>query len=148
MNKKIKVAAFLFLIILCVGLASGWYHSAHSNRIQKDMAQQGAIEAYDSFVRYKETKDEVYYSYAVSAYYYFEQSYRLVDDREYLTTNSVYAFLVQKPEDCQTHIDEIIEAMKILSEDVTHPNGYQKLAYFENSLRSLIRFLNRNRIYN
>lgn len=134
MKNKIKTALIIILTLLCVVTAVGWYRSAHSTRVQKNMAQQGAAEAYDGFIRYKETKDEAHYNDAVSSYYYFEQSYRLFDDREYLTTNAVYALLIQKPKDCQAHIDEMIEAMKILSEDVTHPNGYQKLAHFENAV--------------
>ena len=133
--KKILFPAIAVLIVICTVLGCGWYYNARSDNAQKNTAQQEAAEAYGCFVRFRETGDEKYYSYAVSSFYRFEQTYCLYDDRYYPTTNTVYALLVEKPEDCRAHFDELLDAMEILSGDVTHPNGYGKLAHFMNAVQ-------------
>ncbi len=132
--KKVSIAVMIILIVSCIILACGWYLSAHSGKPQKAAAQGAAKDSYEAFLSYQETGEEKYYLYAVSSFYCFEQAYRKYDESEYPLTNTVYALLVEKSEQSKENLGILLEAMKILSEDVTHANGYLKLSQFKNAV--------------
>lgn len=137
--KKVLIIICICLLISTILFACMWQISLNNHDNELSLAQEGAREAYADFLKYQESSDESYYWSAVASFYSFQQAYYFIiegtnNETYYTFCNEVYAKLIFSPAQSQNHINDIIDTMKILSNDVQNANGYNRMG----NLRNLI----------
>lgn len=127
--KKLHFALTSAFFVAAVVFACLWVGACNDKSDVRGLAKYSANAAYEDFVDYQQTGDSSSYWQGVADFRSFEQTYRLLvydtnRKTDYDVCDQVYARLVFSPESSQAHIQEIVDVMKVLSEDITDINAY------------------------
>lgn len=139
MKTKTCVVISAILLVATIVFASLWYSVKNNKTDFKEMAQYEASTSYSSFVDFQSNSNESSYWQAVASFYSFEQSYyRYIEGANksfnYIVSNEIYGYLLISPEKCQSHIEDVIEIMDLLSKNVEDENAYLKMSNLRNIL--------------
>lgn len=104
-----------------------------------DLCQGSVCRSLESFKEYSAKGDNYLYIYGVAEFRNFMDAYRYLNDNpndpEYLYCNIIYGEMALNAEKVQANMQGVIEALAILAEDYTDPNGYIRLNELGNLLR-------------
>ena len=103
----------------------------------EDLCQSGVSQSMESFKEYAAKRDDYFYMDGVAEFKSFMNAYLCLNDNavEYTYCNIIYGEMTLNPDKIQANIQKLIEALTILSEDYTDPNGYIRMNEFGNLLR-------------
>ena len=128
----LAVVAILAVVFFCL-----WQAERGDDSQISRLCQSSASEAYYAFRDYRTEGDERDYWSGVAAFRTFMQAYLMLNDgsdAEYLDCSELYAhMLLDMPSVCG-HIEALIDAMAILGQDYTDPNGYLRITALKNEL--------------
>ena len=137
MKKCLLIVFTVLFLIGTVVFFSLWQRERASAGMAKTLAQANAVCAYESFQRYAETGKESDYMNGAAEFHTFTQIFCHVmrtDSFEQAACNEVYAYMTISPDKVKAHMEELLDALEILSQDCYHANGYQKLSNLEHHL--------------
>ena len=128
------------LLLAAVAFCVLWQRALHDASDVEAIAQAGAAEAYRQFVSYQEKGSDGDYWAGVAAFSSFQRAYGFLTmdtgkSANYAFCNEVYGSLLYSPERSKEHISEIIDVMKILSENVLDERGYSRMSELRNALK-------------
>ena len=140
MEKRIYRVLIIVLLLAAVAFFALWQRALHDTSDVEAIAQAGAAEAYRQFVSYQEKGSDGDYWAGVAAFSSFQRAYgHLALDTNkpanYAFCNEVYGSLLYSPERSKEHISEIVDVMKILSENVLDERGYSRMSELRNALK-------------
>ena len=140
MEKRIYRILIIALLLAAIVFCVLWQKALHDTSDVEAIAQAGAAEAYRQFEAYQEKGSDGDYWAGVAAFSSFQRAYGfLVMDTEktanFAFCNEVYGSLLYSPERSKEHISEIIDVMKILSENVLDEMGCSRLSELRNALK-------------
>ena len=138
-----KKHTWLIGLIVMVGLSAAcflFWNQANIERTRMVSLCQGSVcQSLENFKEYSVQGDDCLYIYGVAEFRSFMNVYLSLNDDsgnpEYLYCNIIYGEMVLNPEKVQANIQGVIEALAILAEDYTDPNGYIRLNVLGNLLR-------------
>ena len=131
--------AVLLLALAAIGFCVLWQRAAHDGTDLKNFAQAEAGKAYTSFLAYEETGHAEDYWGGVAAFSAFQDAYRILTEGTEKSTNGtflneIYGNLLVFPERGKNHISELVELMKILSENSMTESGEARMLALCNAL--------------
>lgn len=135
----------LLVLTVCFALAALvfaylWYAEKSDDSDVKQLAQTSAADAYTQFSSYKTNGNDSDYWSGVTSFRSFQQAYMLLvqgtnKEANYLICNDVYGSMISNPNKCKDNIDEIVNALKQLSEDSESITAHDRLLELRNTLR-------------
>ena len=140
MKRRIEIIIIICLVISTVVFGVLWQRAENNDKDIKSLAQTSAFQAYTQFLEYEKNGHESDYWYGVGDFRAFQQAYSLMTQDTNKSTNShycndFYGYLVLSPEECQSHISEVVEVLNILAKNVEDENGYIRMFELENLLK-------------
>ncbi len=128
------------LLLAAVAFCVLWQRALHDTSDIEAIAQAGAAEAYRQFEAYQEEGRDGDYWAGVATFSSFQRAYgSLAMDRgkstNYAFCSEVYGSLLYSPERSKEHISELVDVMKILSENVLDEMGYSRMSELRNVLK-------------
>lgn len=134
MKKRIPAMLAVVMAIAAAVFCALWIGARSGESELYRLAESGANEAYTRFSDYRESGADEDYRGGVAGFRVFQEAYTLLSDEadstERLVLNDVYGGLLISPELSGEHIDELIEIMRLFSEDVRDIAAFQRLADF------------------
>ena len=139
MKRRISPALCIVLFAAAVVFCVLWQTEKHDRSERKDFAQAEAGKAYASFLAYEETGHAEDYWGGVAAFSAFQDAYRILTEGTEKSTNGtflneIYGNLLVFPERGKNHISELVELMKILSENSMTESGEARMLALCNAL--------------
>ena len=139
MKKRIWIIGLVVMAVLFVSCFALWRQASIERTRMKDLCQASAYQALDNFNKYSAKGDDYLYIYGVAEFKSFMDAYLYLNDNisdtEYIYCNIIYGEMAVNPEKVQANMQGLIDALEILAEDYTNPNGYIRLNEFGNLLR-------------
>ena len=140
MEKRIYRILIIALLFAAGAFCVLWQRALHDTSDVEAIAQAGAAEAYGQFTAYQEKGNDGDYWAGVAAFSSFQRAYGLLamdtgKSANYAFCNEVYGSLLYSPERSKEHISEILDVMKILSENVLDERGYSRMSELRNALK-------------
>ena len=140
MKRRIEIIIMICLVISTVVFGVLWQKAENNNEDIKWLAQTSAYQSYTQFLEYQEHGRESAYWYGVADFRAFQNAYSLLTQDTNKSTNRTYCndfygYLVLSPDECQTHISEVVKVMNILAKDVEDENGYIRMFELRNLLK-------------
>ena len=140
LRKGISVILIVVLLLAAAAFFTLWQSEKRDTSAYEKMAQAGAAEAYRRFASYAEKGSDGDYWGGVAAFHTFYEAYSFLTEGRDKSANrafcsEVYGSLLLSPERSKAHIPEIVDAMKLLSENVLDENGYVKMSELRNVLK-------------
>ena len=139
-----KYAWAVGLVIIAVLLMSCfllWRQAKVEHSKMVDLCQTSVCQSLENFKKYSAKGEDYLYTYGVAEFRSFMDAYLYlndnVSDTEYRYCNIIYGEMALNPERVQVQVNmqKLIEALEILAEDYTDPNGYIRLNELGNHLR-------------
>lgn len=139
MKKHTWIIGLVIIAVLSVSCFALWRQASIERTRMVDLCQASAYQALDSFKKYSAKGDDYLYIYGVAEFKSFMDAYLYLNDNisdtEYTYCNIIYGEMAVNPEKVQANMQGLINALEILAEDYTNPNGYIRLNEFANLLR-------------
>ena len=140
MKKQIYRIMIAALLLAAVAFCVLWQRALHDTSNVVAIAQAGAAEAYRQFEAYQEEGRDGDYWAGVAAYSSFQRAYgSLALNRDksanYAFCNEVYGSLLYSPERSKERISELVDVMKLLSENVLDERAYSRMSELRNELK-------------
>ena len=137
MRKNITLILLICFILSTLAFGILWVKERNSQAAALLIARSSANDAYNSFKMYKNTGDESYYCYGVSAFRSFQQAYYLLVENtnkstNYVFCNQIYGSLVLFPDRSQEHITELLQITELLSNNAKDENAYILMSNLRN----------------
>lgn len=138
MKKHAWMIALIVIAALCVSCFVFWRQAGIEHTKMVDLCQGSVRRSLESFKEYAATGDDSLYTNAVAEFRSFMNARLYLNDNasdpEYLYCNIIYGEMTLNPEKVQANMQELTEALTILAEDHTDPNGYIRLNELGNLL--------------
>lgn len=139
MKKHTWIIGLAVIAVLSLSCFVFWRQAGIERTRMVNLCQSSVYQSLESFKEYSAKGDDSLYIYAVAEFRSFMNAYRSLSDHpgdpEYLSCNIIYGEMVLNSEKVQKNMQEVIEALEILAEDYTDPNGYIRLNELGNFLR-------------
>ena len=139
MKKHAWIIGLAIIIVVSALCFSLWRQANHEHTRMVDLCQTSARQSLENFKEYSAKGDDYLYTYGVAEFRSFMDAYLYLNDNvgdtEYLYCNIIYGEMALNPEKVQANVQELIEALEILAEDYTNPNGYIRMNELGNLLR-------------
>ena len=131
MKKHTWMIVFIVMMVLSVCCFVFWRQARIEHVKMADLCQGSICRSLESFKEYSVNGDDSLYTYGVAEFRCFMNAYRYLNDHssdpEYLYCNVIYGEMALNPQKVQANMQEIVEALAILADDYTDPNGYIRL---------------------
>ena len=139
-----KWTAFVLIAVLLVAaVVFGvlWQRALHDDSDITALARSGAGEAYARFSDFREKGYDSDYWGGVAAFRVFQEAYAVLSEGENASADrilcsEIYGSLLIYPESAKTHIADIVEVMRLLSEDIADENCYVRMSELRNALQN------------
>lgn len=140
MKKQVSLAIIIVLLLTTTVFCVLWQKASNDNTKLEALAKSGASEAYTRFSDFEAMGNESDYWDGVAAFRVFQEAYVALTDGSSDTANrifcnEVYGSLLLSPEQSKAYISDIIEVMKMLSENVMDGNAYLRMSELRNTLQ-------------
>ena len=141
MKKYAWVIGLVIIAVLLMSCFLLWRQVGIEHTKMVDLCQTSAHQSLENFKKYSAKGEDYLYTYGVAEFRSFMDAYLYlndnVSDTEYTYCNIIYGEMVLNPERLQVQVNmqKLIEALEILAEDYTDPNGYIRLNELGNHLR-------------
>ena len=139
MKKHTWIIGLVVIVVLFVSCFVLWRQASIEHTRMVDLCQATVYQSLENFREYSAKGDDYLYIYGVAEFRSFMDAYLYLNnntsDTEYLYCNIIYGEMALNPEKVQANMLELINAMEILAEDYTNPNGYIRLSELGNLLR-------------
>lgn len=139
MKKHTWLIGLVVMMLLFVSCFAFWRQACIERTKMVDLCQGSVCRSLESFKEYSAKGDNYLYIYGVAEFRSFMDAYRYLNDNpndpEYLYCNIIYGEMALNAEKVQANMQGVIEALAILAEDYTDPNGYIRLNELGNLLR-------------
>lgn len=139
MKKRAWIIGLVVMAVLSVSCFVFWRQAGVERARMVDLCQTSAYQSLENFKEYSAKGDDYLYIYGVAEFRSFMDAYLYLNDNigdpEYTYCNIVYGEMALNPEKVQANMQGVMEALAILAEDYTDPNGYIRLNELGNILR-------------
>ena len=129
----------LIIVVLAAACFMFWRQANIERTRMVSLCQGSVCQSLENFKEYSAKGDDYLYIYGAAEFRSFMNAYLYLNDNpgdpEYLYCNIIYGEMVLNPEKVQANMQEVIDALAILAEDYTDPNGYIRLNELGNLLR-------------
>lgn len=138
MKKRTWIIGLVVIAVLFVSCFALWRQASIERTRMVDLCQASAYQALDNFKEYSAKGDDYLYIYGVAEFRSFMEAYLCLNNNigntEYTYCSIVYGEMALNPKKVQANMHGLIDALEILAEDYTNPNGYIRLNEFGNLL--------------
>ena len=139
MKKHTWLIGLIVMVVLSAACFMFWRQANIERTRMASLCQGSVCQSLENFKEYSARGDDSLYIYGVAEFRSFMNAYLCLNDHssdpEYLYCNIVYGEMALNPEKVQANMQGIMEALAILAEDYTDPNGYIRLNELGNLLR-------------
>ena len=138
MKKTVSFAIMIVLLLATIVFCVLWQKASNDHTELETLARSGASEAYTRFSDFETMGNESDYWGGVAAFRVFQEAYVALtegNDANRVFCNEVYGSLLLSPERSKACISDVIEVMKMLSEDVMDENAYLRMSELRNTLQ-------------
>ena len=139
MKKYAWVIGLVVMVALFASCFVFWRQAGIERSRMVDLCQVSAYQSLENFKEYSAKGDDYLYIYGVAEFRSFMDAYLCLNDNagdtEYTYCNIIYGEMALNPEKIQANMQGLIDALEILAEDYTNPNGYISLNELGNLLR-------------
>ena len=139
MKKKLPYILILVFALAAVMFAGLWVHEKNEKtEWMEALCENSVQQSREHFAAYEKGGAEEEYWYGVAEYNSFMKAYTLLcdgarqPDRNEL--NRAYGSMVLDAEKVQEHIEPLLAALTLLSEDIHDPNGIVRLNEFNHAM--------------
>ena len=138
MKKRTWMIGIVAIAVLSISCFIFWRQAGVERARMVALCQASAYQSLENFKKYSAKGDDYLYMYGVAEFRCFMQAYHCLNDNigaEYTYCNIIYGEMAINPEKVQANIQKLIEALVILAEDYTDPNGYIRMNELGNLLQ-------------
>ena len=141
MKKKIPYIIIIAFALIAVAFAGLWVHERNEKvELMELLCENSVQQAYEHFTAYEKIEADEDYWYGVSEYNSFMKAYILLYDEEQqpnrIEFNRTYGSMVLKAEKVRKNMNQLLDALTLLSEDIYDPNAIIKLNEFNNAIEN------------
>lgn len=138
MKKRAWIIGIVVIAVLSISCFIFWRQVGVERTRMVALCQASACQSLENFREYSAKGDDYLYMYGVAEFRCFMNAYHCLNNNmgaEYTYCSIIYGEMAIAPERVQANIQELIEALVILAEDYTDPNGYIRMNELGNLLR-------------
>ena len=139
MKKHAWMIGLVIIVALSVCCFMFWRQAKVEHSKMVDLCQTSVRQSLENFKKYSAKGEDYLYTYGVAEFRSFMDAYLYlndnVSDTEYRYCNIIYGEMALNPEKIQENLQGLIDALEILADDYTNPNGYIRLNELGNLLR-------------
>lgn len=137
MKKYIWLIALLIITLIVCCITFNLQKQAEHKRLEL-LCQTSVIAALENFEDFIANGNESSYICGVAEFRSFMTAYLFLNENvsttEYIWCNTIYGKMTIDPQKVQLNIQGLVDALKYLAKDYTHPNGYHLLSVYINEL--------------
>ena len=139
MKKRIPYITSIVFLLIAVVFAGLWVRE-RSEKVQlmELLCENSVQQSYERFTAYEQGEADEDYWYGVAEYNSFMKAYILLCDGAQQSSrnelNRAYGSMVLNPENVQENMDQLLDALTMLSKDIYDPNAIMKLNEFNHAI--------------
>lgn len=137
MKKKIPYVISVVFALIAVVFTGLWVHEKNEKVEWMELLCENSVQqSYEHFTAYEKGEADEDYWYGVAEYNSFVKAYILLCDDEQqsnrIELNRAYGNMVLKTGKVQENMEQLLAALKLLTEDIHDPNAIIRLNEFNN----------------
>ncbi len=137
MKKKFPYIMVVVFALIAAVFAGLWVHEkSEKTELMELMCENSINQSYKYFTTYQKEESDDDYWYGVAEYNSFAKAYILLCDDEQqsnrIELNRAYGNMVLKTGKVQENMEQLLAALKLLTEDIHDPNAIIRLNEFNN----------------